>query len=249
MTTTPSLSSALATRRAEPLQQRKTRNITPVWGAAVHCTGTGIVEAALKKNADPFEYVMAYYGRQDTEFFAHYVVGFDGTIGQVADEMADAQHVGLTPEQRTLFLSGEWESKLPPEYVAAWHRRWPTKRSPAHLFPGPSTNNAYVGFELLCWLPGCGGQPRGAGFMYTDAQHEAAARLVADIAARWRWPAGWSTAADGRVACHEDLNPLDRTSQGQGWDPGVVRWKPYFDWPWFADRLRQLEDAAAAPVA
>jgi len=35
------------------------------------------------------------------------------------------------------------------------------------------------------------------------------------------------------MVCHEDINPLNRTARGQGWDPGVVRTNPSFDWPYF----------------
>lgn len=203
----------------------------PVYGVAVHCTGGGIVDKALSKNADPLEYAVQYYLRPDS-FFAHYVIGFDGTLAQIADEHERASHIGFPADDRAAYLTGAWSSRLPLSYVAAWRARWPGLKSPAHLFPGPSPNNVYVGVELLVWRPGCSPTPRGAG-KYTDAQYTALADLCRDVAKRWGFPLQQA----GRVVCHEDINPLERTSNGQGWDPGVVRTQPHFDWPFFVKLL------------
>ena len=202
----------------------------PVYGVVLHCTGSGIVSKALQLGADPLEYAVQYYMKPES-YFAHYVIDFDGTIAQIADEHEKAMHVGFAPEERAAFQSGAWESKLPSSYVAAWKARWPGAKSPAHLFPGPSPNNVYVGMEMLCWQEGCAGSPREDGMLYTTAQHEAAAHLCQDIGSRWELPAAWSASA--RMVCHEDVNPLTRTAKGQGWDPGVVRNNPSFDWPYF----------------
>lgn len=242
----PDIAGRSAIASVFPAALRDVRDRTePVWGVAMHCTGSGIVSQALARGADPFEYVVDHYTSPDVPYFAHYVIGFDGRVAQIADEHEDAQHVGFAPEQRAAFLDGSWTSRLPPSYVAAWRERWPSYHSPAHLFPGPSPNNVFVGFEMVCWQTGCAGAPRAPGMLYTEAQHAAAAALSADIAARWGFATGaWFST--GRMACHEDLNPLDRTSGGQGWDPGITRSAPYFDWPSFIARLVSIGDSRSS---
>jgi N-acetyl-anhydromuramyl-L-alanine amidase AmpD len=206
----------------------------PVFGVAVHCTGSGIVTKALARGADPFEYALAYYLRPDS-YFAHYVIDFDGTIAQIADEHERAPHIGLPSADRDAYLSGRWKKQLPTTFVSAWAKRWPKRVSPSHLYPGASPNNAYVGMELLVWQAGCSGAPRAPGRKYTTAQHDAAAELAVDIARRWELPAGWPDT--GRLACHEDITPLKRTSKGAGWDPGVIRAAAWFDWEYFKDAV------------
>lgn len=217
---------------------------TPAWGVAVHCTGSGVVSKALARHQDPLEYAVERYLDLGTPFYAHYVIGFRGEIVQVADEHKDAQHIGFAPDQRQAFLSGAWGHSLPKAYVDAWHVRWPGHASPAHLFPGPSPNMVYVGMELLCWQRGCPGVPLSPEQLYTEDQYAAAAALAADVARRWGFITGWWDGT-GMLACHEDLNPLDRTAGGQGWDPGVVRSTPYFDWSHFLAAVR----AAAGVIA
>jgi len=226
--------SELATAQVERMRDVADRSI-PVFGIAVHCTGSGIVTKALAHGADPFEYALAYYLRPES-YFAHYLIDFDGTIAQIADEHERAPHIGLTALDRDAYLSGRWKNRLPRAYVSAWTARWAGYASPSHLYPGRSPNNAYVGMEMLVWQHGCAGKPRTAGAKYTTAQHDAAAALAADIARRWELPAAWRRS--GRLACHEDITPLTRTSNGQGWDPGVVRAaSPWFDWDYFVGRV------------
>jgi hypothetical protein len=225
--------SELATAQVERKRDMADRSI-PVFGIAVHCTGSGIVTKALGHGADPFEYALAYYLRPDA-YFAHYLVDFDGTIAQVADEHERAPHIGLTSSDRDAYLSGRWKTKLPKAFVSSWRARWPRYASPSHLYPGRSPNNAYVGVEMLVWQERCAGEPRAAGQKYTTAQHDAVAALAADIARRWELPAGWEDS--GRLACHEDVSPLTRTSNGKGWDPGVLRTAPWFDWEYFNEGI------------
>lgn len=220
----------------------------PVFGLAVHCTGSGIVTKALKNRRDPFAYALEYYGSAKyAPYFAHYVVGFGGEVGQVADEHEDASHVGFPPDDRRAFLAGTWPTLIPGGYgdavAARWRARWPGVGGPAHLFPGASPNAAYCGAELLVWQEGCPGAPRAPGEKYTAAQYDALARLARDVARRWGWPAAWWQT--GRLAAHEDLNPLSRTSLGQGWDPGVMRDDPWFAWGHLLDLVRSAEEAVA----
>src|SRR3954471_19579138 len=82
----------------------------PVFGVALHCTGSGVVTKALEHKADPLLFAVETYRKPDA-YFAHYVVGFDGTIAQIADEHEKAQHIGFMPPQRDAFLSGTWETE------------------------------------------------------------------------------------------------------------------------------------------
>src|SRR5581483_11667953 len=142
-------------------------------------------------------------------------------------------------------MANDGKSKV----VALWKARWPDFKSPAHLFPGPSPNQVYVGIEMIP-LTGAAAQPapllsNDVARKYTDAQHQAVARLIADVAARW------SLALDeicdpkkGRLVGHEDLNPVERSDAGGGWDPGALRDVARFDW----DYLRTQIQAAQAPA-
>ena len=225
--------SELATAQVDHERDVQDRTIS-VYGVAIHCTGSSIVDKALKEGADCLEYAIAYYLRPDS-YFAHYVIGFDGTIAQIADEHERAMHIGLLAADRSAYLGGTWKARLPRAFVDAWVARWPAQKSPSHLYPGPSPNNAYVGIELLVWNDRCPGSPHGAGLRYTTAQHDAAAVLASDIAGRWQLPAGWQDT--GRLACHEDISPLTRTNKAGGWDPGVLRAPPWFNWDYFVGRL------------
>lgn len=213
----------------------------PVYGVAVHCTGSGIVTKALAHGADPFEYAVAYYLRPDA-YFAHYLVGFDGTIAQIADEHERAPHIGLPAADRAAYLGGTWKARVPKSFLTRWTKRWtarwPQYKSPSHLYPGSSPNNAYVGVEMLLWQKGCAGTPHAPGLKYTTAQHDVIAALAADVADRWAFPAGWQ--ATGRLACHEDVSPLSRTTASGGWDPGVVRAAPWFDWAYVMEEIAAI---------
>ena len=194
----------------------------PVFGLVVHTTGSGIVEQAIKLLAQPLEHAVAYYMKPDS-YFAHYVIGWDGHIVQIADEKERAPHVGFA--ERAKYLDGSWEKALPFDLVALWQRRWPGYKSPAHLFPGPSVNNVYVGCELLP-LP----KKDPVYGLYTLEQHQAVVMLAVDIGERWGLPDRWWRTS--RLLGHEDLNPLTRSTKKPpaGWDPGGLRADPWFQW-------------------
>lgn len=221
-----------------PAQRDVTDRTADVWGLAVHQTGSGITYAAQKKQVAPLEYAVAYYSKPGNNF-AHYVIGYDGTIVQIADEKERAWHIGLDAEGRQLYLSGEWEKKLPAKLVELWKRRWPSYKSPAHLFSGPSPNNCYIGLELLPLEPKPAGfEPMFKGARHTLAQHQAVVMLAADIEDRYKLPRGWHRT--GRLVGHEDIEPINRSSKGAGWDPGYLRpaGDNYFDFGF----VRQLLD-------
>lgn len=202
----------------------------PVFGVAVHTTGSTAVETAQKKGADPLEYLVAYYAKPDS-YSAHYVIGYNGMIIQIADEQEKAQHIGFSPEDRSAFLTGAWEKKLPKEFVELWKKAWPGCKSPAHLFPGPSPNNVYVGVELLPIVKN-NAKPMRPGLLYTEEQHSAVASLIVDVSKRWAgsWAENWWY-GKGHLVGHEDVNPLQRTTKKPpaGWDPGALRTQPWID--------------------
>lgn len=220
----------------------------PVYGFALHCTGSGLTADAIRHGVDVLKFAGDYYQKPGT-YFAHYVIGFAGEVVQISDEHLHAQHVGFLAAERAAFLDGSWKTKVDPWYAGAWAKRWPNYKSPAHLFPGPSPNDVYVGAEMLVWANGCPGRPLGSGTNHTAEQHVVAARLVADVAARWGFPPGWQDT--GRLACHEDLNPLNRSNGFGGWDPGVLRKSAdlaLFDWEYFKANIPKDLGAGAPTV-
>lgn len=217
----------------------------PVYGVTVHCSGSSIVESALRAGRDPLERAVGYYTSPGA-YYGHYAIGFGGEIAQIADELAHAPHIGLTAIDHGRYVTGGWEHDAPAGFAAAWHARWPGYRTPMHLFPGSSPNGVYVGIELLVWVDGCAGRPLGR-TSHTEAQHVAAARLAADIAERHGLPSGWQRS--GRLACHEDLTPLSRSNARGGWDPGVIKLggaAAGFDWARFVAETARVESGRVA---
>lgn len=138
--------------------------------------------------------------------------------------------------------------------MSLWQARWPSFKSPAHLFPGPSPNQVYVGIELIP-LTGGQGQPAplmtgGIARKYTDEQHQALGRLIADIVGRWGLALDEvCDPAKGRLVAHEDVNPAERSDGGGGWDPGALRDVPRFDWDYLRQQIRAAQAATTAAVA
>src|SRR5262245_8329513 len=89
-----------------------------VYGVAVHTTGSGVVEKARAKGIDPLERAIQAY--TEDEYFAHYVVGWDGTVVQIADENVKALHIGFAPAQRASFLDGSWTRTAHDKVVTLW---------------------------------------------------------------------------------------------------------------------------------
>ena len=210
---------------------------SPVFGFAGHTCGEGIVDQALKLGVDPFTHVVGFYSDADkAQFFAHYVIGYKkGQIAQIADEGKKAMHVGFPAADRAAFLDGSWAGRVSPDTLSTWKAKWQmggrSFKSPAHLFPGPSTNNVYVGAEMLP-LPDdpskVGATPAYPGAKYTADQHLMLGQLAVDIAARQGFGPLWWTGP--RLLGHEDLNPLERSTKSGGWDPGALRAAPWFSW-------------------
>lgn len=220
--------SELAEPAAAGLRGGRARS-SAIYGLVLHTTGSGIVDRAVSRGLDPLAHAVDYYLDPDS-YHPHYVVGWDGKIVQIADESIRAPHVGFG--ERALFLSGEWVSEVKPALLALWRASWPAFPSPAHLFPGPSPNDVYVGAELLPIAPGRA-EPAYPGATFTLAQHQAAVLLAVDVAVRQGLPAGWT--AGPRLVGHEDLNPITRGDAGGGWDPGALRASPRLDMRWIRE--------------
>jgi hypothetical protein len=191
-----------------------------------------VVLRARERATSALAQALVVYHRPEQRFCPAYAIGYGGEVEAICDEALHANHVGLTRVQREAFLSGAWPDQLPAEVVALWRARWPGVPSPAHLYPGTSPNDATIGVELVpLLLDGHDSLPPAApGRRYTAAQHDALAALCRDVGERHGWPAGWELT--GRLAGHEDLNPLDRTTRHPpaGWDPGGLRPEPWIDW-------------------
>jgi hypothetical protein len=193
----------------------------PVFGLVVHTSGRGLVAQAKKHHADPLEFATDYY--TGAEYWPHYVMGYDGTTIQLANDFERAPHVGFA-DQRQAYLNGTWVKQLPVPVTALWRARWDGYRSPAHLFPGPSVNDVYVGLELLPLE-----KPNGYGHLFTPTQHVDVAGLYLDLIKRHGLPPS-ARHDERRLVGHEDVNPITRHDAHGGWDPGSLRDKPYFSW-------------------
>lgn len=207
-----------------------------VYGIAAHTTGSGVVDKALAQGVDPLTLVAEIYGRPYS-FSGTYAIGWDGTIAAIMREDLEAEHIGFPAADRLTFLNGTWPEQVSAATANAWYARWPNVRSPAHLFPGPSPNQVYLGVELVP-TSGEGAQPApmAPGLSFTKAQHDRFAALAADAAKRWGFR---SLLVPGttRLVGHEDVNPIRRSNIGGGWDPGALRASPRFDWAYVFTQL------------
>jgi hypothetical protein len=209
------------------------------WGFLLHTTGGGVTDKARKTGKRPIDVAIAVYiaSQNGSNGYLwggpHYVCDHDGELYQVAPDEALTAHAG--GPNRAAYLDGSWASRVSPETVAQWHHRWPTRRHPYSMFPSTSPNVDYVGLEMIPIGDGFGGEPMAPGLRFTHAQHDAAIALGQDLAARHGWPAGWY--AGGRLVCHEDVDPIERSDAHGGWDPGVMRRLPYFDLEYIQSEL------------
>lgn len=197
------------------------------YGVALHTTGSGLPRDALAKGIDPFQYGIDWY-RSHAEG-PTYLIGWSGRIAAITpDEQMKTSHIGIQADEVQPILNGAWRAMVPPQTAAMWNRRWGASRNPLDLIEGRMPNDALIGIEMIpmtdgksTWAP-----PMRAGLRFTRAQHESARELVADIARRHGWPVTWRWK---RLFGHEDLNPIRRSDDGGGWDPGVLRAHPYLD--------------------
>jgi hypothetical protein len=218
-------------RARDPAKGGKVRK---PFGAALHTTGSGILSKAKAQGKTPIEaaldtYIAMQNGSQGYPWGGPaYVIDHDGTAYQIAPDDIVTHHSGPGGSgSDDAYRGGVWEAQLPASLVARWRAAWPGRAHPYSLFPSSSPNTDYIGIEMIPIGSGYGGAPMRAGLRFTQRQHDTAARLVADMAQRHGWPAGF--ASSNRLVGHEDVDPINRHDAGGGWDPGWLRSAPYFD--------------------
>jgi hypothetical protein len=225
----PTSLSPLAELVDHPQDVTNRRDVVP-YGLVVHTTGSGVPTEAAEHGVDPLQIAHDIYCAKGANF-PHYVIGYDGTCLQIADEVERARHVGPpSSSERAACLNGTWKSQVSPIGVSMWKARWPGRTSPIHLYPGVSPNEVYLGVELIPLLA-----RQSDASLFTDAQYAKLAALIADIERRY------GIALVGpRLVGHEDLAPWTRWNSRGGWDPGALNKRPSFFWP----RL----DVSAVPI-
>ena len=224
--------SPLATQLPFPRYTRRKK----VYGVCLHTPGRTIVKRAHKYGVNPLEYVAAHYLERG-QYGPTYVVGYNGQIVQVANEWDKTWHVGIGGQDKAAFLDGRWKSRVSKKFLQMWKKRWPISCNPLDLFPGTSANQVYIGVEVVPLVLGYHGYtilsdpdlytPMAAGLWYTTMQHYALRGLFKDIAERHSFDRKRNPAV---FVTHEDLNPLTRSNKSGGWDCGVLRKTPRFDW-------------------
>lgn len=191
------------------------RRSVPVFGVCVHTTSGGPANKAKKDpRRSALQRALDFYIK-GSEGFPHYVIAYDGSIIATCDENQIAWHAGFGKADRAKYKT--WTA---PKW---WSSVWNPKgaRSPLDLFPkgAVSANSAHIGVEMLADTTGYG---------FTNAQYAALAKLVVDIARRYKLPI--TSAPSARLLGHEDVHPFGRQNKGGGWDPGAHRDKPRFSW-------------------
>lgn len=231
--------SELFERHPDKVKDRDRRG--EVYGLCVHTSGAGVNKRAKEQGTHPDQVALDYY--EDARYSTHYVIGLEG-CWQLTDDMERVQHVGFTDPKRGLgaselrqfYLSGAWETELPPRFVERWKKQWPGYKSPSHLYPSRYPNDDFVAVECIP----CDGfaEPLAPGLRFTAGQHVQVAMLAVDLAERHGWPEGWWKTP--RLCTHESLGPHNRLSGSNAWDPGVLRDRPWFDWELVKAQIRLM---------
>jgi len=196
--------------------RRGERRRQPLAAICVHTTGTGVVQAAKETGRPTLAVALAAYAKPSAPY-PHAVVGQAGEVVQVAPWDRVAWHAGVTDRQRRDYESGAWRQRVPLDALARWDARWPGKRGPLEVVPGP-WNETTIGIEMI---PLGSAKYVGASKVYAPETIAALRELVAHL-----------RAALGPLPLvgHEDLEPLERWDAHGGWDPGALRENPWFDW-------------------
>lgn len=214
------------------LRRRPKRPWGNPWGLCFHITGRGLADLARRRlglplghKVPPEAVLRAGMDVYASGFGPAYMIGVRGEVVQIAPDDVVAMHVG--GEHRGEYLSGAWKTNVPEGVRAMWQSRWPGRKSPQHLFPGPSANEAFIGVEVIP-VTGVLSHAAGEGERYTLQSYQAAQQLAVVLAKRHGWPLGWM--GTSRLVGHEDIGLLDRHDAGGGWDPGGLREMPYWRW-------------------
>ncbi len=209
----------------------------------VHMTGRSIVARALERDEDPLEHTLSHYTQKRTS--SHYLLHWAGELWQMTDDRIRVDHIGVYEKERALYLGGGWARGEPDhkdrvisaKTVKMWKAAWPGYKSPQHLFPTHSVNNVSVGVEMPpCFVSGKYlAEPLRDGLWHTSAQHLGVALLACDLASRHGWKGNWWIDPKGGprtpiLPGHEDCDLYGRSQPSGGWDPGVLRSDPRWDW-------------------
>lgn len=194
-----------------------------VYGITLHTTGDGIPALVAKSGKPHLEVARETYLKMGL-VGPHFVVDPFGGTEQYCDPMLVRYHAGIEAEHRRSYLDGHWEedaNRIPREVVAWWKTRWPTKKSPSHLYPSKSPNKDYIGIELIPagryikdkgWTFEYGHKPGFDGQRFSVEQYVATARLCLTLANEY----GLDLSTPGVLVGHEDVSPYTRP----GYDPG-----------------------------
>lgn len=118
------------------------------FGLALHTTGRGLPDKAIRKGVPPLTLALQTYLRsQRGELHPYrwggptYVLDYDGALYQLAPDEIQTAHCG--GPHRSWYLSGRWRDEVSPATLEHWQAAWPGVASPQHLYPTRSANEAY----------------------------------------------------------------------------------------------------------
>ena len=227
-------------------------------GLCIHTTGSGLPARAHKHGLYPTILAVEHYlGTHGPP----YVCGWRGSAGgdliQLANESVRSNGVGTMEQWKNGKLhkgqrnsergeyKGSWEKDLPKTLVKRLKAMFPGMKSPLRLLPA-APNSCMVQMEMIpCvyWVGKkkiVGAKPMRKGLKFTEAQHDTVAFLAVDLAERNNWPDGWWLTP--RLGTHAMFTPISRSNSGGGWDPGVLRAKPFFDLNYVREVILDLLD-------
>ena len=249
-----------AVRQWDARRDRPHKWIGNIFGLVVHTTGGSLPGRAIKKGIYPTIQAMNWYTRnnKNKNFHGgcHYINGWQGMQGgdllQIANEREKAWGVGMK-EQRKSINNGRFERDLPEQLVRNWKNRWPSHNDSLALLPEGErgVNSCYVHVECtpvfyyLDKKPTISKEypPMRLGLRFTRAQHDTIAYLACDIAIRNHWSLDEEWWRTSRLLGHEDISPITRKDKRGGWDPGYLRDKPYFDWDYVYNKIKEIKES------
>lgn len=194
-----------------------------IYGICVHTTGNGIPDEVARTGEKHLDVARRVYLGMGL-VGPHYVIDPYGAVEHYCPAEYVRYHVGVEAEHRRSFLDGHWEedaNRIPRPVVAWWKARWPTVKSPSHLYPSKSPNKDYIGIELIPagsyiknkgWVWQHGTRPGFDEQRFSVEQYWSLARLCNQLAEE----NGLDLSKTGVLVGHEDCNPYTRP----GYDPG-----------------------------
>ncbi len=204
------------------------------FGVLLHSTGPGMEKYARTYKLTQEETVSRVYGNPGNSC-AHVVIIPDGRRFRVVSPDLMAPHCGVSARQRAMLLDGTWRAWCSDLGERLWGERWPGVKSPQHLFPTASGNGSYEGAEF--WKLDANDPETGT--PYTADQYRSGGQWIAE-----RERACGFVAEGRRLVTHEDVQPFERWDAHGGWDPGVIRAKPTYNWPLLLECIAAAREVA-----